>query len=94
MRWGALKVLRDRNAALYLSGVIVSGFGNTAMMLAAGVWVKTLTGSNSLAALVGFCLWAPTIAEPALALCHGSDNHAILPSSWAYASIVLPGGSL
>ncbi|WP_197696583.1 MFS transporter [Nocardia terpenica] len=68
MRWGALKVLRDRNAGLYLGGVIVSGFGNTAMMLAAGVWVKTLTGSNSLAALVGFCLWAPTIAGPALGI--------------------------
>ncbi|QIS18795.1 MFS transporter [Nocardia terpenica] len=68
MRWGAMKVLRDRNAGLYLGGVIVSGFGNTAMMLAAGVWVKTLTGSNSLAALVGFCLWAPTIAGPALGI--------------------------
>ncbi|QIS11525.1 MFS transporter [Nocardia arthritidis] len=68
MRWGATNVLRDRNARLYLGGVIVSGFGDTAMMLAAGIWVKTLTGSNSLAALVGFCVWAPTIAGPVLGI--------------------------
>ncbi len=66
MGWGTLKVLRDRNAGLYLGGVIVSGFGDSAMSLAAGIWVKTLTGSNSLAALVGFCLWLPTFAGPAI----------------------------
>lgn len=31
------------------------------MMLAAGIWVKTLTVSNSLASLTVLCLWAPTI---------------------------------
>ncbi|MET8169370.1 MFS transporter [Streptomyces sp. NPDC005329] len=66
MRWGVLKVLRERNAGLYLSGVIVSGFGDSAMSLAAGIWVKTLTGSNSLAALVGLCLWLPTFAGPVI----------------------------
>ncbi|WP_330328380.1 MFS transporter [Streptomyces sp. NBC_00536] len=66
MSWNALKVLRDRNAGLYLGGVIVSGFGDTAMLLAAGIWVKTLTGSDSLAALVGFCIWLPTFAGPVI----------------------------
>ncbi|MFJ4473985.1 MFS transporter [Streptomyces xanthochromogenes] len=66
MGWGTLRVLRDRNAGLYLGGVIVSGFGDSAMLLAAGIWVKTLTGSNSLAALVGFCLWLPSFAGPAI----------------------------
>ncbi|MGW5482736.1 MFS transporter [Streptomyces sp. NPDC004008] len=66
MSWTTLKVLRDRNAGLYLGGVIVSGFGDSAMSLAAGIWVKTLTGSNSLAALVGFCIWLPTFAGPAI----------------------------
>ncbi|MER6250767.1 MFS transporter [Streptomyces sp. NPDC001584] len=59
-------VLRDRNAGLYLSGVVVSGFGTTAMWLVAGVWVKSLTGSDALAALTVFTLWAPVLAGPAL----------------------------
>ncbi|WP_301370183.1 MFS transporter [Streptomyces xanthophaeus] len=63
---GVGKVLRDRNAGLYLSGVVVSGFGTTAMWLVAGVWVKSLTGSDSLAALTVFTLWAPVLAGPAL----------------------------
>lgn len=60
------KVLGDRGAATYLGGVLVSGFGDSAMTLVAGVWVKTLTGSSSLAAVVGACLWAPTLAGPLL----------------------------
>lgn len=59
-----MRVLRDRNAGLYLTGVVVSGFGTSAMALASGVWVKSLTGSSSLAALAGVCLWAPTLAGP------------------------------
>ncbi|WP_412079222.1 MFS transporter [Streptomyces xanthophaeus] len=62
------RVLRDRNARLYLSGVAVSGFGTTAMWLAAGIWVKSLTGSDSLAALTVFAMWAPTLAGPALGM--------------------------
>ncbi|MFF2198504.1 MFS transporter [Streptomyces sp. NPDC058157] len=64
MTWRTLEAVKDRNAGLYLGGVIVSGFGDTAMSLAAGIWVKTLTGSDALAALVGFCLWLPTFAGP------------------------------
>ncbi|MFF4540214.1 MFS transporter [Streptomyces aureus] len=66
MGWNTLKVVRDRNAGLYLGGVVVSGFGDSAMSLAAGIWVKTLTGSSSLAALVSFCIWLPTFAGPAI----------------------------
>ncbi|MGW7353221.1 MFS transporter [Streptomyces sp. NPDC054784] len=62
--WGTARVLRDRNAGLYLTGVVVSGFGSSAMTLAVGVWVKSLTGSDSLAALALFCVWAPTLAGP------------------------------
>ncbi|MFE6907683.1 MFS transporter [Streptomyces erythrochromogenes] len=64
--WGSGRVLRDRNAGLYLLGVVVSGFGTTAMWLVAGIWVKSLTGSDSLAALTVFALWAPVLAGPAL----------------------------
>ncbi|MGW1067112.1 MFS transporter [Streptomyces aureus] len=68
MGWNTLRVVRDRNAGLYLGGVVVSGFGDSAMSLAAGIWVKTLTGSSSLAALVSFCIWLPTFAGPAIGI--------------------------
>ncbi|WP_019883978.1 MFS transporter [Streptomyces purpureus] len=64
MGWGGRRVLRDRNVVFYLSGVVVSGFGTSAMALAAGVWAKSLTGSDSLAALTTFCVWAPTLLGP------------------------------
>ncbi|WP_030706809.1 MFS transporter [Streptomyces sp. NRRL F-2580] len=63
---GTGRVLRDRNAGFYLAGVVVSGFGTTAMWLVAGIWVKSLTGSDALAALTVFALWAPVLAGPAL----------------------------
>ncbi|MER5307901.1 MFS transporter [Streptomyces sp. NPDC002773] len=50
----------------YLTGVVVSGFGTTAMWLASGIWVKSLTGSDSLAALTAFALWAPVLLGPLL----------------------------
>ncbi|MFG2656506.1 MFS transporter [Streptomyces sp. NPDC048425] len=51
---------------LLLAGIVVSGFGTSAMWLAAGIWVKDLTGSDSLAALCAFALWAPALAGPLL----------------------------
>ncbi|MFE4718792.1 MFS transporter [Streptomyces sp. NPDC056728] len=51
---------------LLLAGVVVSGFGTSAMWLAAGIWVKDLTGSDSLAALCAFALWASALAGPLL----------------------------
>ncbi|MFH8835739.1 MFS transporter [Streptomyces sp. NPDC017868] len=50
----------------YLTGVVVSGFGTTAMWLVSGIWVKSLTGSDSLAALASFALWAPVLLGPLL----------------------------
>ncbi|MGW1499831.1 MFS transporter [Streptomyces mirabilis] len=66
MTWTVTRVLGDRNAGLYLTGVVVSGFGSSAMWLVSGIWVKDLTGSNGLAALCVFALWAPTLAGPVL----------------------------
>ncbi|MGH4027407.1 MFS transporter [Actinomycetota bacterium Odt1-20B] len=60
------RILRDRNAGLYLGAVLVSGFGSTAMWLASGIWVKELTGSNGLAALCQLALWLPTLLGPLL----------------------------
>ncbi|MGI5374483.1 MFS transporter [Streptomyces sp. CA-251387] len=62
----AWPLLRDRNARLYLTGVVVSGFGTSALWLASGVWVKDLTGSDGLAALCMLAMWAPTLAGPLL----------------------------
>ncbi|SDN93959.1 Major Facilitator Superfamily protein [Streptomyces sp. cf386] len=59
-------VLRDRNARLCLTGVVISAFGTSALWLASGVWVKDLTGSDGLAALCMLALWAPTLAGPLL----------------------------
>ncbi|MEU6557204.1 MFS transporter [Streptomyces sp. NPDC046915] len=64
--WTVTRLLRDRNAALCLTGVVVSGFGSSALWLVSGVWVKDLTGSNGLAALCTAALWAPTLLGPAL----------------------------
>ncbi|MGW0821213.1 MFS transporter [Streptomyces sp. NPDC002845] len=66
MTWTVTRVLGGRNAGLYLAGVVVSGFGSTAMGLVAGIWVKDLTGSNGLAALCTFALWAPLLFGPLL----------------------------
>lgn len=56
----------DRNARLFVGVSVVSGFGSTAMSLVGSVWVLSLTGSATLAALVGLCTYAPTLAGPAL----------------------------
>lgn len=66
MTWTVTRVLGDRNAGVYLAGVVVSGFGSSAMWLVSGIWVKDLTGSNGLAALCVFALWAPTLVGPVL----------------------------
>ncbi|MFJ8145103.1 MFS transporter [Streptomyces sp. NPDC096048] len=64
--WPVVRVLRDRDAGLYLAGVVVSGFGTSALWLASGVWVKDLTGSDGLAALCMLAMWAPTLVGPVL----------------------------
>ncbi|MEU6086203.1 MFS transporter [Streptomyces sp. NPDC047085] len=64
--WTVFRVLRDRNAWLLLTGVVVSGFGTSSLWLASGVWVKDLTGSDGLAALCMLAMWAPTLVGPAL----------------------------
>lgn len=64
--WPLVRVLRDRDCGLCLSGVVVSGFGTSALWLASGVWVKDLTGSDGLAALCVLAMWLPTLAGPLL----------------------------
>jgi MFS family permease len=58
-------LLADRNGRRYLIGQLLSVFGDTAMWLAAGIWVKTLTGSNAAAGLTFFAFAAPSVLAPA-----------------------------
>ncbi|MEV5657915.1 MFS transporter [Streptomyces sp. NPDC052291] len=60
------RVLRNRTAGVFLAAVVVSGFGSSAMRLAAGIWVKSLTGSDALAALALFAVWLPVLFGPLL----------------------------
>jgi len=53
-----------RNAVVYLTGLAFSVVGSSAMLLVAGIWVKTLTGSSSAAALVSVCVYAPSLLGP------------------------------
>ena len=58
------KLLRRRDARRYLIGQGLSLFGDTSLWLAAGIWVKDLTGSTSAAGLVFFAFGAGTLAAP------------------------------
>ncbi len=53
-----------RNAVLFVTISVLSGFGSSAMSLVAGIWILDLTGSPSRAALAGLCVYAPTLAGP------------------------------
>jgi MFS family permease len=54
-----------RNARLYFTGVTASTIGDSAMSLVAGIWVKTLTGSNGAAGLVSALVYLPSLGAPA-----------------------------
>ena len=58
------RVLRNRDARLLLAGQMLSVFGDRAMFLALGVWVKTLTGSSAAAGLVFFAYSLPGLVSP------------------------------
>ncbi|WP_157756688.1 MFS transporter [Plantactinospora sp. KBS50] len=55
---------RDRNAVLFIAISFAWGFGASLMMLVAGIWVLSLSGSSSLGALVGTCLYLPVALGP------------------------------
>jgi MFS family permease len=61
-------LLADRDARLLLVGQGLSLFGDRAMYLVLGIWVKTLTGSNAQAGLVFFVLAVPGLIAPAFGL--------------------------
>ena len=61
-----MRLLRDRNALLFVGVSLVAGFAGTAMSLAAGLWALDLTGSASLAAVAGACVFLPSLIGPVL----------------------------
>ncbi|MGH3319375.1 MAG: MFS transporter [Streptosporangiaceae bacterium] len=59
------RVLAVRGMRRYLFGQAVSTVGDSALWLAAGIWVKALTGSNAAAGTTFFAFIAGTILAPA-----------------------------
>lgn len=57
-------LLAVRDARVFLAGQAVSTFGDSALWLATGVWVKSLTGSSAAAGLTFFFFSAPTLLAP------------------------------
>ncbi len=53
-----------RDARRYLAGQSLSLLGDSAMWLACGIWVRTLTGSNAAAALTFLFFVAPALLAP------------------------------
>jgi MFS family permease len=53
-----------RDIRLALLGRVVSMFGDQALWLANGIWVRELTGSNAAAGLVFFFFGLPTLCSP------------------------------
>ena len=64
----ARRLWADRHARRYLSGQALSLLGDSAMWLACGIWVRTLTGSNAAAALTFLFFIAPALLAPAAGL--------------------------
>jgi MFS family permease len=58
------RLLAHRDARLLVAGQTLSVFGDRAMFLALGVWVKTITGSSAAAGLVFFAYSAPGLVSP------------------------------
>ncbi|MFB7664835.1 MFS transporter [Kitasatospora sp. NPDC056138] len=61
---GIRGLFRDRRARLYFPGLLVSLFGDNVLILAAGVWVKSLTGNNGASGLAMFFVLTPTVFAP------------------------------
>jgi MFS family permease len=58
------KVLRIRNARLFMFGDVVSTLGDSALWLAMAIWLKELTQSSAAAGLVFFAYLAGSLFSP------------------------------
>jgi hypothetical protein len=58
------KLLRSRNARIYLLGDVISTLGDSALWLAMAIWVKELTSSSAWAGLVFFFFALGNLTSP------------------------------
>jgi MFS family permease len=58
------RLLAHRDARLYLSGQVMSLFGDSALWLAMAIWIKVLTGSSAAAGLSFFALALGSLCGP------------------------------
>jgi MFS family permease len=58
------RLLRIRNARIFLFGDVVSTLGDSSLWFAMGIWMKELTGSSAWAGLVFFCYIAGNLFSP------------------------------
>lgn len=71
----------------YFAGLALSFFGTSAMYLVAGVWVKSLTGSDALATIAILCIYAPGVLSPWIG--RFADSHRKRPLLiWSDLAIV------
>ena len=61
-----IAVLRRPDFRLLFAGVFATMFGESALLLVLAIWVKDLTGSNSLAGITLFAIVAPALVAPLL----------------------------
>ena len=58
------RLLAHRDARLYLSGQVMSLFGDSALWLAMAIWIKVVTGSSAAAGLSFFALALGSLCGP------------------------------
>lgn len=62
------RLLAHRLARRYLAGQVLSLLGDSALWMACGIWVRTLTGSNGAAGLTFFFFTVPAVVAPVFGL--------------------------
>ncbi|HEX9140703.1 MAG TPA: MFS transporter, partial [Gaiellaceae bacterium] len=84
------QLLRIRDARVFLFGWSVSVFGDWAIFIALGVWMKDLTDSNSAAGLVFFALALPSLLSPlAGLLVDRLSRRKVMIATYSFESVMV-----
>jgi MFS family permease len=88
----AVRILASGPVRRYLAAQLLSLFGDSAMYLALGIWVKSLTGSSAAAGLVFFVFLLPTLLAPAAGMLvdRVSRRRLLIGTNLATALVLLP----
>jgi MFS family permease len=86
------ELLRRRDIRWYLAGQGASLLGSMSLWLAAGIWVKSVTGSYGAAGMAFFCLTLGTLAAPLTGLLADRfrRRRLLLVTNLAGAALLLP----